>query len=126
MRMHGPLERRVHQDKSPLRYRCLGEPSIHKDFGLAVDGGNHLWEHSQSGWSAIQLTSPMVGDDHCGYTFVYRTPGIFGSEHPFDDHRPGPDALEPANVFPGDDRPSKSSRDIDEGHRSFTWNNDVL
>src|SRR6267378_6666549 len=40
--------------------------AIHKDFGLAVDGGNHLWEHFQSRWSAVQLTSPVVGDDNRG------------------------------------------------------------
>src|SRR5947207_8485839 len=35
--------------------------TIHKDFGFAVDGGNHLWEHSQGGWSTVQLTPTLSG-----------------------------------------------------------------
>ena len=82
-------------------------PAIHKDFGLAVDGGNHLWQHFQAGWSAVQLTSTVIRNDNRGCPFVYGTFGIVGREHPFDHNRPGPDALEPANVFPGDDSPGR-------------------
>src|SRR6267143_3192256 len=85
-------------------------PAIHKDFGSTVDGGNHLGEHSQRGWSAVQLTSTVIRNDDRGRSFGYGTFGIVGSEHSLDDNRPGPDALEPANVFPGDNSPGKSSR----------------
>ena len=72
------------------------------------------------------MTSTVVGNHNRGCAFVHGTFGIFSREHSFDDNRPGPDALEPANVFPGDDSPGKGSRDVDEGHRSLTRDNDVL
>src|SRR6267143_6759735 len=55
--------------------------AVHEHFGLAVDGGNHLREHFQGGWSAVQLTSTVIGNDNRGCPFVYGTFGIVGREH---------------------------------------------
>ena len=81
--------------------------AIHEDFGLAVDGSYNFWEHSQGGWSSVQLTPTVIGDNNRGCPFVDGTFPIVGRKHPFDDNRPGPDPLEPANVFPGDDSPGR-------------------
>src|SRR5438552_19181361 len=56
-------------------------PAIHKDFGLAVDGGNHLWEHFLAGWCAVQLPSGVIRNDIRVCLFRHRTCFIVGREH---------------------------------------------
>src|SRR5437879_9961068 len=67
----------------------------------------------------------MVRYDDSRCTCINRMPSVITGEYAFDNNRPTPKVMNPAQVFPSDSSVGQSCSDIDKRHGSLTRDDNV-
>src|SRR6266404_8571759 len=70
--------------------------SVHQDFGLSVDGLDHLRQGPQRRGNAIELAAAMIGNGNCRRALIDGATRIVPSEDAFDYDRAAPRFANPA------------------------------
>src|SRR5580704_2971308 len=100
--------------------------TIHEHLDLAFHGHHHFGERAQRGRNRIELTATVVRYNYGSGTFVRGPPGVVARQKAFNHDRSRPQFADPTQVFPGHGGARQGSADVEQFHRTFTWDDNVL